>query len=62
MFIAVCEPDRHYCPKCGAQALRPSRRRSLGDYLLSLIGLQPVRCHRCLFRCRAFRLFTGAAA
>ena len=35
------------CPECGETQVRRSRRRSLRDHLLSLIGMRPYRCHDC---------------
>jgi hypothetical protein len=54
MFAAIIYGESRYpCRKCGAHALRRSRRRSVTDYLLSLLGLKPLRCYRCMRRCHA---------
>ncbi|OFV98344.1 MAG: hypothetical protein A3H28_17330 [Acidobacteria bacterium RIFCSPLOWO2_02_FULL_61_28] len=38
---------RRVCPECGKEQVHRSRRRTLSDYLLSLAGLVPYRCHEC---------------
>ena len=43
-------PYERVCPECGETNVRRSRRRTLRDYLLSLTGLRPYRCHECNHR------------
>ena len=38
------------CPVCKSRDCRRSRRRSLGDYALSLAGVLPWRCSTCQSR------------
>ena len=42
--------DAQVCPQCGKARLRRSRRKNLNDYILSLGGLHPYRCHECNYR------------
>ena len=44
------------CPSCHSPACRRSRRRNVGDYFYSLIGLVPWRCNQCERRFRASHL------
>ena len=44
------------CPVCKARACRRSRRRNVGDYALSLVGLLPWRCPTCHTRFYAHRV------
>lgn len=38
------------CPNCHSKANRRSRRRSIQDYLLSVVGVLPWRCTDCEIR------------
>jgi hypothetical protein len=42
------------CPRCGSANVHRSRRRGLPALLLGLIRINPVRCHNCNHRFRAF--------
>lgn len=44
------------CPVCKARDCRRSRRRNLGDFALSLVGVLPWRCSRCQSRFHAHRV------
>ena len=44
---------RRVCPECGKERVYRSRRRTLEDYFLSLVGLSPYRCHACDYRYHA---------
>jgi hypothetical protein len=35
------------CPKCGSLDVHRSRRRTVGEKLLSLVGVRPYRCFQC---------------
>ena len=39
-------PARYSCPRCHCHALYQTRRRGL-DWLISVIGLRPIRCMTC---------------
>ena len=39
-------PGSHNCPRCHGNALYRTHRRGL-DWLISAIGLRPVRCYTC---------------
>ena len=49
------KPGLHRCPKCGSSQTCPSRRRSLKDWLLFVLFLNPQRCTQCLRRFFRFR-------
>ena len=38
---------RPTCPYCGSPDIFRSRRRSFGEYCLTLLSLRPYRCIRC---------------
>ena len=42
------------CPSCRSGSSRRSRRRTLPDYLLSLLGMRPWRCRLCNHRFHAW--------
>lgn len=42
------------CPHCGRPKVRPSRRQSLIDHLMSASRMPPFRCQGCLRRFYAF--------
>jgi len=44
------------CPLCKGRACRRSRRRHLGDYALSLVGVLPWRCSTCQSRFFAHKI------
>jgi len=44
------------CPICKARECRRSRRRNLGDYALSLVGVLPWRCGTCQSRFHAHKI------
>jgi hypothetical protein len=44
------------CPKCRSMEVRRSRRRSVFDRFLGLMGFMPYRCLACYQRFHAFRL------
>lgn len=39
-----------FCPSCGAQTLRRSRRRTVQDHVRSVVGLLAFRCENCDLR------------
>lgn len=47
------KPQQRVCPECREPKVRRSHRRTLADYLLSLAGLRPYRCHECGHRFHA---------
>lgn len=47
--------DTRRCPKCGSAQICPSRLRSLKDWLLFVLFLNPYRCAQCLRRFFRFR-------
>ena len=45
--------QRRVCPKCANESVSRSRRRTVSDYLLALVGLRPYRCRECDYRYHA---------
>ena len=43
-----------HCPDCNSTEVYRSRRRSIIDYALALLGFYPYRCSVCLKRWRKF--------
>ncbi|HXM96792.1 MAG TPA: hypothetical protein VOA64_21450 [Candidatus Dormibacteraeota bacterium] len=41
------------CPLCGSAEIRRSRRRTLLDYLVDVVGIVPWRCEACEMRFHA---------
>ena len=57
----MSDARRNKCPICAKQSIRRSHRRTVWDYLLSLVRLYPFRCEFCQHRFRAFVPWTVAA-
>jgi hypothetical protein len=44
-----------FCPKCGSDDVKPSRRRDIYDFLIfPLLLLRPFRCGECIYRYYGF--------
>jgi len=48
------------CPRCDSEKVYCSSLKTVVDEWLNLVGLRPLRCHRCYFRWR--RWVTGKGA
>jgi hypothetical protein len=60
IFAYACGPGRTQirkilprCPRCQAANTRRSKRRSVADYFMSVLGSLPWRCENCEARFRA---------
>jgi len=51
---ALARLARAVCPACGSLRAVRSRRRTVADHLLGLLGLRPFRCQSCRWRFHAW--------